>query len=1171
MKPKSRGLLSVENEYEFTLRVASTARNNAVDVTELNAFPDSPAMGDAMKKTMGLCIAALFTAFSIATVLAGSAIAQGNDRFPVHGEESLSPPSVQPPIYKCARAVSVYGFIPGATVDVYANVTEHVGRIHAPETYWPIPHDVKVSRPLNVGDVISATQTYTGITSRQSFDPVSVTDDPVITTPVVDQDLWECGQVVNVHNLRPSAHVEVLDLDASPTGTVIGTGESTSENLSVVTSKLVLNHHIAAVQIFCPGTPTEVRRQSAAQVVVPIAPKPPNPPTLGAPVPGSHTVDLHQLLVGSLVEVKNGTAVIASGLATGHDNYAIVNPPIPSGLPVGEPTATQALCDPSSPGQSPPEATNLSPIILGWPICGGSHYVTVWNARPDATIILVRGGVGVGYGSGSLVAVGSGITLNPGDDLTVVQQVGSLTSPPSNHVIVGCASSGNVVTQHNDDSRTGVYPYETRLTPSQVLARGMRVKYTFPVANQSSINGQPLYVRRVEFSNGGADGLFFTDTKNNVYAIDANTGSQKWHVSLADSDTQARGAATAIDTTPVIDVTTHRIYVVFSTNNNNPLWADAANEAALAARLDSAFWLVALDYTNGNEVARTRISASLYRNNGTPFAFDARFQRNHASLLMDHGMVYVAFGSIAPAEWTEFHGWVMAYRATDLGFVGAWCASKNFTGTNPYDSSTYLTQGGSGIWEGGGGLSSDADGNVYFLTGNGEADVTNDKYGDSFVKLKLTPGGLTPQTFVPSDAQRMFTGDADAGAGGTLTIPGTNLVIGGGKTGYMFLLNRSTMQAVQGPITASTSQYSDDNADSWRYQSWYTGPHLHGSPTYWRGPDARYGYLYVWGEKDYLRQYRFDTTTGKVLEPAFHRGAVLASDSPPPGNSVVMPGGIASLSSNSNVAGSGILWSTLPHNDSPGAGTPSISGHLYAFNAETLQHLWDVRFPSLGHWLPPTIADGKVFIGTGSDMLICYELGEGQGPHPIPWQPKPLPVPYQLRAEPKMTESEHDESMMFRPAHTFRALAPLGVEQLGVVEGDGVVSYIAGAVGERRAVHGWTVSGVTVRGSFTRHRALTPDKGVVSLSVSGTSKWMASDGSTATTVLERTVAAPNMHDAEWALYRVTDNNGRGMLADVSYILQAFTRGGRPPKASPNRTRPRASVPYHAQLILYKRQ
>lgn len=1120
--------------------------------------------GDAVKIFLGL----LITALSAAT-----AVAQDNDPYPIRSEAEMSPPSVQPPICKCARAVSVYGFIPGATVDVYANTTEHIGRLHPPETFWPIPHDVKVSRSLNVKDVISATQTYAGFTSKMSFDPVTVGEDPTITTPVVDSDLWECGQIVNVHNLRPSAHVQIIDLDASPGGTVIGEGDATSENLSVATSKLVKGHHIGAVQIFCPGTSTEVRQQSTASAEVPKAPSPPNAAALGAPVPGSHTIDLHQLLVGSFIDVRNGGTSIASGLATGHDNYATVNPPIPSGLPVGEPTATQALCDRSPRADAPPELTSLSPPTLGSPICPGSHYVTVWNARPDATIVLVRGGQGIGHGSGSQIPVGGGITLAAGDQLTVVQQLGTLTSPPSNEVTVGCAGNGNVVTQHNDNHRTGVHPYETTLTPSQVSAHGMQVKYTFPVASQSSINGQPLYVRRVPFSDGAADGLFITDTKNNVYALDANTGAQKWHVTLTDSDQNARGTATAIDTTPVIDVTTHRLYVMFSTDNNNDpkkLSDDDSKEAAFATSLDSAFWLVALDYTNnGNEVARTRIAASLYRNNGDPFSFDARFQRNHASLLLDHGVVYVAFCSIAAAEWTEFHGWVMAYRATDLGLVGVWCASKNFTGTHPYNCcSGYATQGGSGIWEGGGGLSADPDGNVYFLTGNGEADVANDKFGDSLVKLTPTAEGLIAQAFVPADAQQMFLGDADAGSGGTLTIPGTNLVIGGGKTGYMFLLNRSTMQAVQPPITASTSQYSNDSKDSFRYQSWFTGPHLHGSPTYWRVSDQKFAYLYVWGEKDYLRQYRFDTTTGTILEPAFNHGPVLALDSPND-KSVVMPGGIASLSSNNNQAGSGILWSTLPHDGSVDPGTSSLKGHLYSFNAETLQPLWDVQFRSLGHWLPPTIADSKVFIGTGSDMLICYELGTGQAGNPTPWQPKSLR--FKLGVKPKMKESDHGEAMMFLPGRTFHALAPQDVEQFGVVEGDGAVTYVAGAVSKDSPPYAWQVSALSVKGAFTRHRALAADEGLVSLRASAKgSKWTASDGSTASAVLEKKVAAPDKDDADWALYRVTASNGGGMLAGITYILQAFTSGGASPKGH-NESGTKAPVPFHAQIILYKKQ
>jgi hypothetical protein len=335
--------------------------------------------------------------------------------------------------------------------------------------------------------------------------------------------------------------------------------------------------------------------------------------------------------------------------------------------------------------------------------------------------------------------------------------------------------------------------------------------------------------------------------------------------------------------------------------------------------------------------------------------------------------------------------------------------------------------------------------------------------------------------------------------------------------------------------------------------------------------DQRYGYLYVWGEKDYLRQYRFDTTIDKVLEPAFRHGSVLASDSPPPGKVVVMPGGIASLSSNNNAAGSGILWSTLPHNDSPGPGTPSISAHLYAFNAETLQDLWDVQFPSLGHWLPPTIADGKVFIGTGSDVLICYQLGTGNAHHAKPWQPKPLRFPFRASGEAKMNEKEHDESMMFMPARASHALAPQAAEQFGVVEGNGVVGYTADAPSKQPSVHGWQVSGVTVRGTFTRHRALAADDQRVSLNLSGESKWAASDGSTASTVLEKMVAAPTEGDAEWALYRVTETNGRGMLGGTSYILQAFTHGGGPPTVVPKRPGLKASEPYHTQIVLYKRQ
>jgi outer membrane protein assembly factor BamB len=495
-------------------------------------------------------------------------------------------------------------------------------------------------------------------------------------------------------------------------------------------------------------------------------------------------------------------------------------------------------------------ATDKVPTpILGGPICAGSRYVMVDNTYPDAMVVLLRGGKVIGYAGGTLgtlkLAIGIAITLGDGDPLTVVQYVsssfGTFFSNPSNQVTVGCDAPGNVVTQHNDNQRTGVYSSETTLTPGAVLARGMHIKYTHPI--DGWINAQPLYVRRVEFPQGGANGLFVaTVFTNKVYALNADTGDEEWSTTLADSDPGKRGLAQGIDTTPVIDIPNHRIYVSFSTKNqpvdmaDRPDRHDPPNDGKAHTyqdtdlkNLDTAFWIVALDYRTGKELVRTQVSASTYRANGATVSFEAPFHRQHPALLLDHGVLYVAFGSIAGSEgFLEYHGWVMAYRAYDLSSQSSFNTSKNYAPPRtPYKYND--PDDASGIWEGGGGLSADRDGNVFFLVGNGTADPSNDKYGDAFIKLTPTGSSLIPSAFVPSDADAMVKNDADLGAGGTLAIPGTDFVIGGGKAGFMYLLDRNSM-ALRQQITASTNQYDPAKRDD----TWDQGPHLHGSPTYWR-------------------------------------------------------------------------------------------------------------------------------------------------------------------------------------------------------------------------------------------------------------------------------------------------------------------------------------------------
>lgn len=100
-----------------------------------------------------------------------------------------------------------------------------------------------------------------------------------------------------------------------------------------------------------------------------------------------------------------------------------------------------------------------------------------------------------------------------------------------------------------------------------------------------------------------------------------------------------------------------------------------------------------------------RIDASVFDADGNPVDFIAKYQVMHAAMLLDHGSIYIAFCSIAGFEgFTPYRGWVMKYRASDLAFQNAFCTSKDGR------------EGRAGIWQGGGGLASDPDGNVYFLT-----------------------------------------------------------------------------------------------------------------------------------------------------------------------------------------------------------------------------------------------------------------------------------------------------------------------------------------------------------------------------------------------------------------------------------------------------------------------
>ncbi len=422
----------------------------------------------------------------------------------------------------------------------------------------------------------------------------------------------------------------------------------------------------------------------------------------------------------------------------------------------------------------------------------------------------------------------------------------------------------------------------------------------------------------------------------------------------------------------------------------------------------------------------------------------------------------------------------------------------------------------------------------------------------------------------------------------------------------MYVLDRSSMKAVQ-QFPASTNQYDPTQRD----QLWDSGPHLHGSPTYWQGPDRRFGFLYVWGEKDFLRMYRFDKVAQKFEEKSkppllssfsevrlFHQGPVRALRRP-------MPGGMLSISANGTRAGTGIVWATLPAFDLNPEFKP-FPGRLYAFDAESLKPLWDTGWNYeggvLGHWVPPTIADGNVFLAAGDwvgePRLIVYELGPETGHGRQSWAPfqprsifqflgdtKTSPAVESCKACHKQEEKLQDllrpklfhdhypseASVRMLPVVALQQVAPpQGHRKSLLLEGNGLRGYDARENPAARGKLIWRLKESTADlVEFAAPSAGKESPVPMKIRLSPGWVWSASDGSTVVSAIEKTVPAPESTHGEWLLFKVVKSSGHGILSDQSYIQCVYTHGGHAPAAPPKGRGEIAKVPYYAQYLFYQ--
>src|SRR4029077_45629 len=111
------------------------------------------------------------------------------------------------------------------------------------------------------------------------------------------------------------------------------------------------------------------------------------------------------------------------------------------------------------------------------------------------------------------------------------------------------SSAQSVLTQHNDNSRTGQNTNETILTTSNVKVGQFGKLFSLPVDGQ--VYAQPLYVPGVSINGATHNVLIVATEADSVYAFDADSNAAPlWKASLVDAAHGAGSGGTPFNSLP---------------------------------------------------------------------------------------------------------------------------------------------------------------------------------------------------------------------------------------------------------------------------------------------------------------------------------------------------------------------------------------------------------------------------------------------------------------------------------------------------------------------------------------------------------------------------------------------------------------------------------------------
>jgi chitodextrinase len=513
---------------------------------------------------------------------------------------------------------------------------------------------------------------------------------------------------------------------------------------------------------------------------------------------------------------------------------------------------------------------------------------------------------------------------------------------------IGVTDLAGVYTYRNDLTRSSINSKEYVLTPSNVNKSSFGRLFSCTV--DGSVYAQPLWVANVVIGGGTHNIVIVATQHDSVYVFDADNGNgtsctQYWKASMLLSTYGAGSGATpvpasdtgetgdilseiGITSTPVIDPATNLLYVVSKTKEGGQYFQ----------RLHRLNLVTGAETSGSPVVLAASVSGSGDGSSGGTLPYIALRQNQRPGLALLNGSVYMASGSHGDNQ--PWHGWVLGYDAAALTLTGKFCSTPN-------------TNGG-GIWMSGSAPTIDSNNFMYVIASNGTYNGTTE-FGDTFLKLSTTGGLSLADWFTPDDQVTLNADNGDLGAGGAITLldsvsgPHPHLLIGGGKEGVLYLLNRDNM-----------GKYNANN-NSAAVQTWsLSASGISSTGEFWQNT------FYIGGVNAPLTAFAFDTVKGQFNPvPSSQSTATFA-----------FPGLTPAISASGTA--DPILWAV----DSSSSGTngaPTGPAVLYAYDATNLANeFWDSsqaagnrdQAGNAVKFAVPTVANGKVYIGAAGQLNV---------------------------------------------------------------------------------------------------------------------------------------------------------------------------------------------------------